>query len=98
MTQHMSLRSFSSPRQKGDAVSIRVSLSEDTVDSYLLDHIRLIANDLTFTFEIDEQRNEFLEVQGPLENRGMSITLRSIKDDFLRNLLLKQTGPQQDLT
>jgi hypothetical protein len=38
---------------EGDAVSGRISLSEDAEDSYPLDHIHLIANDLTFTFTVD---------------------------------------------
>ena len=75
---------------RADAVSGRISFSEDAEEVYPLDHIHLIGNDLRFTFETDGLRNKFLEVQGILDDERMNITLCGIEDDFGSHLLLKQ--------
>lgn len=77
---------------RGDAVSGRISFSEedDQQEFYTLDHIRLIGDDLMFTFETDGRRNKFLEIRGILDDDRMNITLCGIEDNFGTDLLVRQ--------
>jgi penicillin V acylase-like amidase (Ntn superfamily) len=74
---------------RGDAVSGRVSFTEDAEESYRLDHIHLIGDNLRFTFETDGKRNKFLEVQAYIDDERMSIDLHGIEHNLGSDLLVK---------
>jgi choloylglycine hydrolase len=76
---------------EGDAVSGRISFSEDPEEFYTLDHIHLIGNDLRFTFETDGERNKFLEIQGTIQNEGMNVTLLSKEDNYGSDVLIRES-------
>ena len=75
------------PLTKADAIFGQISLSENAEEFYKLDHIHLICNNLKFTFETNEKRNKFREVQASIDEETMNVNLYGIEDYFGNHLL-----------
>jgi len=74
---------------RADAVFSQISLSEDAEKFYKLDHIHLIGNNLKFTFETNELRNKFLEVQASIDDEKMKLDLYGIENYYGGYILSK---------
>jgi choloylglycine hydrolase len=74
---------------RADAVFGYIALSENAEEFYELDHISLIGRKLRCTFQVDGQRNSFLELQASIGDEEVNLSLYGMEDYFGNYLLSK---------